>query len=61
MDGGRALNWADKTGSIMAGKEADIIAVPLEGGSDDGLADILESRAMVKMVMLRGEQMVWKN
>jgi len=61
INGARALNWADKTGSMSVGKDADLIAVPLEGGSDNGLADILESGAMVKMVMLRGEQMVWKN
>jgi cytosine/adenosine deaminase-related metal-dependent hydrolase len=55
INGARALDWDDTTGSISAGKEADIIAIPLTGGSDDGLADILESQAMVKMVMLRGE------
>jgi cytosine/adenosine deaminase-related metal-dependent hydrolase len=61
INGGRALNWADKTGSMSVGKEADLIAVPLKGGADDGLTDILESGAMVKMVMLRGEQVIWKN
>ena len=39
---------------VGAAPEADIIAVPIEGGADDGLADILGSEVIPKKVMLRG-------
>jgi len=55
LSGAEALGWQDETGSLAAGKSADLVVLPLpdeEGGDPHRL--IFESTAPVKAVLCRG-------
>jgi cytosine/adenosine deaminase-related metal-dependent hydrolase len=51
-----ALGWAEETGSLEAGKSADLVVVPLEiGAKTDPLQALLESDLPVQKVLCRGK------
>jgi cytosine/adenosine deaminase-related metal-dependent hydrolase len=55
LAGAEALGWADVTGSLTAGKSADLVALPLpDEEADDPHWLIFESGAAVSAVMFRG-------
>ncbi len=55
LSGAEALGWADETGSLEAGKFADLIVVPLKGeGKTDPHKLLLESNFTVQRVLCRG-------
>jgi cytosine/adenosine deaminase-related metal-dependent hydrolase len=56
INGGFALHWSDKTGSISPGKEADLIAIPLVKRNLNPLQDILNSSASPSHTFVRGRQ-----
>jgi cytosine/adenosine deaminase-related metal-dependent hydrolase len=55
LSGAEALGWADQTGSLTAGKSADLVVVPLP---PEGVADphelVLRSDELPRDVLLRG-------
>ncbi len=55
LSGAEALGWADETGSLEAGKSADLVVVPLskDGGSDPH-EQLLRSDLPVQRVLCRG-------
>jgi cytosine/adenosine deaminase-related metal-dependent hydrolase len=56
LAGAEALGWADETGSLEAGKSADLVVVPLgPGPGDDPYKRLLESDAPVQRVLCRGQ------
>lgn len=57
LAGAEALGWAEVTGSLEAGKSADLVVVPLAGcEEDDPYERVLSGRAPVRRVLFRG---VW--
>jgi cytosine/adenosine deaminase-related metal-dependent hydrolase len=61
LSGAEALSWQQQTGSLVAGKSADLVVLPLEPRSaQDPHELILGSSAPVQAVMWRG-QWVWGN
>ncbi|HEY7311070.1 MAG TPA: amidohydrolase family protein [Gemmataceae bacterium] len=56
LTGAEALGWADETGSLDAGKSADLVVVPLAGGENgDPHQRVLASDLPVQRVMYRGQ------
>ncbi len=56
LAGAEALGWAEETGSLEAGKSADLVVVPLEiGAKTDPLQALLESDLPVQKVLCRGK------
>ncbi len=56
LSGAEALGWADETGSLQAGKSADLIAVPLAPGANRHPYErLLESDYPVQRVLFRGQ------
>jgi cytosine/adenosine deaminase-related metal-dependent hydrolase len=56
LAGAEALGWADTTGSITAGKSADLVVLPLpDVDAPEPYALILESKTRVQSVLFRGE------
>jgi aminodeoxyfutalosine deaminase len=55
LSGAEALGWADETGSLEAGKSADLVVVPLAGlDSGDPWSRVFDSDLSVIRVMCRG-------
>jgi cytosine/adenosine deaminase-related metal-dependent hydrolase len=55
LSGAEALGWADETGSLEAGKSADLVVVPLETGAlSDPYQRLLESNLFAERVLCRG-------
>jgi len=55
LTGAEALGWADETGSLEAGKSADLVIVPLACGADaDPYQRLLDSDLPVQHVLCRG-------
>jgi cytosine/adenosine deaminase-related metal-dependent hydrolase len=55
LAGAEALGWADETGSLEAGKSADLVVVPLAGApGDDPYSRLLDSDLPAMLVMCRG-------
>jgi cytosine/adenosine deaminase-related metal-dependent hydrolase len=52
--GAKALGWSDETGSLSAGKSADLVVIPVGEGSDPHEL-VLQSEAPVKAVLSRGQ------
>lgn len=56
LSGAEALGWADETGSLEAGKSADLVVVPLvQGEEKDPYARLLDSDLPVQRVLCRGQ------
>ena len=55
INGAYAMRWDDIIGSIVIGKEADLIAIPLCQPKMNPIKNILESNAQPKMTMVRGK------
>jgi cytosine/adenosine deaminase-related metal-dependent hydrolase len=56
LSGAEALDRASETGSLEAGKSADLVVVPLASGSDqDPHKRVLESHLSVDSVLFRGQ------
>jgi cytosine/adenosine deaminase-related metal-dependent hydrolase len=56
LSGAEALGWADETGSLEAGKSADLVVVPLApGANDDPHERLLASDLPVRRVLCRGQ------
>jgi aminodeoxyfutalosine deaminase len=56
LSGAEALGWAEETGSIEAGKSADLVVVPLEIGAETKpYRRLLESDLSVHRVLCRGQ------
>jgi cytosine/adenosine deaminase-related metal-dependent hydrolase len=54
--GAEALGWADETGSLEAGKSADLLVVPLATGTgNDPYQRLFESDLSVQRVLCRGQ------
>jgi cytosine/adenosine deaminase-related metal-dependent hydrolase len=59
LSGAEALGWAGETGSLEAGKSADLVVVPLDGpDSGDPHALLFASTAPVRRVLCRGAWLV---
>jgi cytosine/adenosine deaminase-related metal-dependent hydrolase len=58
LSGAEALGWADETGSLTAGKSADLVVVPLSDEEGDPHELVLASAALVGKVMARGRWLV---
>lgn len=55
LAGAEALGWAEETGSLEAGKSADLVVVPLASGSGlDPYQRLLDSDLPVQRVLCRG-------
>jgi cytosine/adenosine deaminase-related metal-dependent hydrolase len=55
LSGAEALGWADETGSLTAGKSADLVVVPLpDEGASDPPALIFASELPVQTILFRG-------
>ncbi|HZT82319.1 MAG TPA: amidohydrolase family protein [Gemmataceae bacterium] len=55
LSGAEALGWDDITGSLTAGKSADLVALPLpDRDADDPHRLLFESESAVSAVMFRG-------
>jgi cytosine/adenosine deaminase-related metal-dependent hydrolase len=55
LSGAEALGWADETGSLEAGKSADLVIVPLAPGTrHDPYKRLLDSDFPVQRVLCRG-------
>jgi cytosine/adenosine deaminase-related metal-dependent hydrolase len=55
LSGAEALGWADETGSLEAGKSADLAIVPLAHGADnDPYQRLFDSDLQVRNVLCRG-------
>jgi cytosine/adenosine deaminase-related metal-dependent hydrolase len=55
LSGAEALGWADETGSLEAGKSADLVVVPLsKAGGSDPHEQLLCSDLPVQRVLCRG-------
>jgi cytosine/adenosine deaminase-related metal-dependent hydrolase len=53
--GARALGLGDRTGALIPGRRADLVAIPLDAsGMGDPLANVLESAARPCLVMIDG-------
>lgn len=53
--GAKALGWAEETGSLEAGKSADLAIVPLAAGAERGPYEhLLDSNLSVERVLCRG-------
>lgn len=58
LSGAEALGWEDETGSLEAGKSADLVVVPLaSGGNDDPYRRLFDSASPVQGVLWRGQWM----
>jgi cytosine/adenosine deaminase-related metal-dependent hydrolase len=55
LAGAEALGWADETGSLTAGKSADLVAVPLPDAGGEPHQLLLESSSPVARTMFRGQ------
>lgn len=56
LSGAEALGWADETGSLEAGKSADLVVVPLAPGArHDPHERLLDSDLPVQRVLCRGQ------
>lgn len=55
LSGAEALGWADETGSLEAGKSADLVVVPLEGANGDPYERLLASALPPQRVLWRGQ------
>jgi cytosine/adenosine deaminase-related metal-dependent hydrolase len=58
LSGAEALGWADETGSLEAGKSADLAVVPLPDHDNEAHALVLGSDNKVSRVMARGRWLV---
>ncbi|HEY7158650.1 MAG TPA: amidohydrolase family protein, partial [Gemmataceae bacterium] len=55
LSGAEALGWADETGSLEAGKSADLVVVPLASGTNrDPYQRLFDSDLPVRRVLSRG-------
>jgi cytosine/adenosine deaminase-related metal-dependent hydrolase len=55
LSGAEALGWADATGSLAAGKSADLVVLPLPGGNPVDVHDfVFAADTMVQGVLCRG-------
>jgi cytosine/adenosine deaminase-related metal-dependent hydrolase len=60
LSGAEALRWGDETGSLTAGKSADLLVLPLPNADAfDPHRLVLDSSLAVKMVIFRGK--IFKN
>jgi cytosine/adenosine deaminase-related metal-dependent hydrolase len=56
LSGAEALGWAEETGSLEAGKSADLVVVPRAPGTDrDPYQQLLNSDLPVQRVLCRGQ------
>jgi cytosine/adenosine deaminase-related metal-dependent hydrolase len=56
LSGAEALGWANETGSLEAGKSADLAIVPLSSGDgNDPYERLLDSELPVQRVLCRGQ------
>jgi cytosine/adenosine deaminase-related metal-dependent hydrolase len=56
LAGAEALGWSDETGSLVSGKSADLIIVPIPSTSlKDPYKPLLESDSPVSQVLCRGQ------
>jgi len=56
LSGAEALGWADETGSLEAGKSADLVVVPLAPGAEDRpYQRLFDSDLPVQRVLCRGQ------
>jgi cytosine/adenosine deaminase-related metal-dependent hydrolase len=55
LSGAEALGWADETGSLEAGKSADIVVVPLPPADGDPHDLVMTSDRPVERVLFRGQ------
>jgi aminodeoxyfutalosine deaminase len=54
--GAEALGWEDETGSLEAGKSADLVVVPLEmGANNDPYQRLLQSNLLIQRVLCLGQ------
>ncbi|MHB1422506.1 MAG: amidohydrolase family protein [Gemmataceae bacterium] len=54
LSGAEGLGWADETGSLEAGKSADVAIVPLPPGGRDPYERLFDSDLPVQRVLCRG-------
>ena len=54
LNGAVALNWHEQIGSIVPGKQADLIAIPLADTNRDPSVDILESTKQPCLTLVNG-------
>jgi cytosine/adenosine deaminase-related metal-dependent hydrolase len=57
LSGAEALGWADETGSLGAGKSADLVVVPLPARNDEPHLLLLDSDLPVRRLLFRGRWM----
>jgi imidazolonepropionase-like amidohydrolase len=55
LSGAEALGWDDETGSLVAGKSADLVVVPLPNEEADPFQLVFASSEPVKRTMFRGQ------
>jgi cytosine/adenosine deaminase-related metal-dependent hydrolase len=55
LNGAKALGWDDETGSLSAGKSADLVVVPIRAARDDPYRSFLESEETLRAVFCRGK------
>jgi cytosine/adenosine deaminase-related metal-dependent hydrolase len=58
LSGAEALGWDNETGSLVPGKSADLVVVPVNGGAADPHALLFDSGAAVQRVLCRGAWLV---
>ncbi len=58
LAGAEALGWADETGSLEAGKSADLVIVPLPPADGDPHDLVITSNLPVQRVLIRGRWVI---
>jgi len=54
LSGAEALGWANETGSLTAGKSADMVVLPIEGEAEDAYNLIFKSKKTTNGTLFRG-------